>query len=126
LKTDGKSSVNDVSFISATAAGAGGQILVTITSDTDTLGWRSVDDPSSTFHALTLGTTAITPDASGFVLVAQAMIPGGVTTTFASNVAASDGESHLAFFAATPKPGTMTLLGLGLVTIGFWRSRRKS
>jgi hypothetical protein len=74
-----------------------------------------------------MGTTAITSDGSGFVLIAQATPPGGVTTTFTSNVAnGTDGESHFAFFAATPEPGTMALLGFGLVTIGFWRNRRKS
>jgi hypothetical protein len=122
LKSDGKSSVNDVTFFSAGA----GQVLVGITADNDTLYWRNVDQPGS-LHALGTGTTAITPDASGFVLVATAMVPGGATTTFTSNVTASDGESHFAFFSTTaPEPGTIALLGCGLVGIGVWRARRKA
>ena len=119
---NGIHSVNDITFTSD--GGTTGTVLLEITSATDVLGWYNVDAPG-TITFLSSGTNSITPDASGFGLVGRV---NGSTFYYSNNTAATplgDSVSHFALFA-TPEPGTMAMLGLGLLTIGFWRNHRKA
>jgi hypothetical protein len=124
---DGVHSVNDVVF--TPDGGPAGTVLLTITADTDQLGWYNIDNPTVITY-LTGGGVAntITLDGSGsgFGLVGN-VNPGN--KNFYSNdttgTPLGDSVSHFAFFA-TPEPDTMALLGFGLVTIGFWRNRKKA
>ena len=121
---DGIHSANDITF---TADGAVGTVLLTITADTDTLGWYNLDDPG-TIHSMSFGQNAINADASGFGLVGT--VNPGATNFYSNGTAATplgDTQSHFAIFADnTPEPATMALVGSGLLAIGFWRRRKKA
>ena len=121
--SNGVNSANDITFTST--GGTTGTVLLEITSATDTLGWYNLDTPG-TITVLGAGLNSITPDAQGkFGLVG---IVNGTTKFYSNDTSATplgDSVSHFALFE-TPEPGTMAMLGLGLVTIGFWRNRRKA
>lgn len=129
LATAGGGSVNDVTF---TPDGATGSVLLTITADTDELGWYNVGTPG-TIHWLNVngGTSSNVAinTTSAFGLVGNNNNRVGGDTYYSQTALgnAGDSVSHFAFFATpTPEPATMVLLGSGFLALGIWGRRKRA
>jgi hypothetical protein len=121
LATAAGGSVNDVFF--SVDGNVTEQVVISITAATDSLGWQlRSGGPITLFGAGVQGAT-FTPGGD-FVLIGN--VGGGAS--FASNTAAADGVSHLAFFGtAVPEPSSIGLLGFALLGSGLaFRKRMKS
>ena len=130
LATSTGASVTNVTF--TPQAGASASVLLTITSDTDTLYWYDVNTPSS-LHQITSGTTITTGnnDTDAFGIAAN----NGSTTFYSQvDVKGNNGGdpssvSHFAFFenaTSTPEPGSMFLLGSALTGMGLFARRKRA
>jgi PEP-CTERM motif len=114
-------SANNITF--SDSGGVNTNVTLSITADTDALGWYSTASPG-TIHLLGgVGTYTFNPGGN-FGLVGQ--VNG--TTDFYSNTAVpgntADTVSHFAFFTnATPEPSTFLLFGAGFLTLGSLRRR---
>jgi PEP-CTERM motif len=122
LATATGASVNDVFF--SVSGDVSEQVAISITAATDSLGWQLVGGgPVHLFTAGVQGPQNFTPGGD-FVLIGN--VGGGAS--FASNTAAADGVSHLAFFgpSAVPEPSSIGLLGFALLGGGLvFRKRLK-
>jgi hypothetical protein len=116
-------SANNITFTDT--VGTTSNVTLSITADTDTLGWYSTSSPG-TIHMLGgVGTYNFNPGGT-FGLVG--LVSGG--PTFYSNTGAggtqdpNNGVSHFAFFTnATPEPSTFLLFGAGFLALGSLRRR---
>lgn len=110
LATSSGGSVNDVYF--STNGSVDEQVSLAIALNTSTLGWELTSGVGGIhyFGSGVQGPVTFNPTGD-FVLVGN----GAGVNTFTSNAAAADGDSHFAFFVATPEPSTVSLLGLSLL-----------
>jgi hypothetical protein len=125
-------SVNDVTFL---PGGAAGSVLLTITANSDDLGWYDVATPGTIhFFNLNGGTaTDVAIEATGaFGLVATKSKGKGVQIFYSQTALgnAGDSVSHFAFFttaapAYNPEPATTGLFGSALAALGFWARRKR-
>jgi hypothetical protein len=99
-------------------------VELSVTAATDALGWQLRSGGAiHLFGTGVQGPVTFTPGGD-FVLIGNV----GGATNFASNTAAADGVSHLAFFGpAVPEPASIGLLGFALLGGGLvFRKRLKS
>jgi hypothetical protein len=97
--------------------------VISITAATDSLGWQLRS--GGTVHLFGPGVQGATFAPGGDFILIGNVAP---STSFASNTAAADGVSHLAFFGtAVPEPSSIGLLGFALLGSGLaFRKRMKS
>lgn len=122
LATATGGSVNDVYF--SVTGDVTEQVALSVTAATDALGWQLRSGGAiHLFGTGVQGPVTFTPGGD-FVLIGNV----GGATNFASNTAAVDGVSHLAFFGpAVPEPASIGLLGFALLGGGLvFRKRLKS
>lgn len=124
LATSTGGSVNDVYF--STNGSVTEQVTLAVALKQSALGWELTSGVGGVhlFSTGVEGPLTFTPGGD-FILVGQTF--AGVT--YDSNVAASDGFSHFAFFTpsvsnAAPEPSTIGLLGLTLLGFGLTLRKR--
>lgn len=120
LATSTGGSVNDVYFsLPSVGSGVDTTITLSISADTDTLGWALVSNPT-VVHALGgVGSYSFTPGGN-FELVG---IVNGSTDYYSDS---GSGVSQFAFFASTPEPSSFMLLGSSLLgAAGMLRRRMR-
>ena len=128
LATSTGASVTNVTFTPQGGTSAG--VLLTISSDTNTLYWYDVNSPG-TLHAIGTGATAINTGGDAFGIAAS-----NGSTTFYSQVDAEGNNggdpstvSHFAFFenpVSTPEPGSIFLMGSALAGMGLLARRKRA
>ena len=104
-------------------------LILSIAGATDVLGWYNVSSPSTLHLFNTAGGTgsyAFNPGGD-FGLVASNGVNSHSFYYSQDKYGIQDGTSHFAFFQAqpTPEPGTMGVMGSGLMLLGALFRRRK-
>ena len=129
----GGSAVNDVSFTASNGNAA--TVLISISGDSDALGWYYLSDPS-TKYALVGQSGSATFSVNAGQAFALYGTDSTTSKTYSSDAAAVNGSfttdtaSHFAFFqpatqnSATPEPGVLGLFGMGLLGAGALLRKR--
>ena len=108
-------------------------LILSIASATDVLGWYNVSSPN-VLHLFNtnggMGSYAFNPDGD-FGLVASNGVGSHSFYYSQDKYGIQDCTSHFAFFQAedmqpTPEPGTMGVMGSGLILVGAFFRRRKA
>jgi hypothetical protein len=121
LATSSGGSVNDVYF--STNGAVTEQVSLAIALNTSTLGWELTTGVGGIHYFASGAQGPVTFNPTGdFVLVGD----GAGLSTFTSNTAAADGDSHFAFFVDTPEPSTVSLLSFSLLAIGVAFKKRQT
>lgn len=116
LATGNGGSVGDVTF--STGGYVDADIDLHYSSDLDVLGWFLLSDPSN-IHWLPFG-GIINSNGQAFGIAAENLSTHQV---YDSDCFSSDNMNHFAWFA-TPEPGNLSLLAIGLVVLGLVFRRR--